>query len=101
MSDDKKSDKTPDLDEELDRLQERLPHRASRLMQKVRSPSAARYRIPVGIALTAGGVVGFLPILGFWMVPLGLAVLAQDVPVMRPPLARLLAKVNGKRAPKR
>ena len=24
------------------------------------------------------------------MVPLGLAVLAQDVPVMRPPLARLL-----------
>ncbi len=33
------------------------------------------------------------------MVPLGLAVLAQDVPVMRPPLARLLAKVNGKRKP--
>ena len=60
-------------------------------------PGAAPYRIPVGIALTAGGVVGFLPILGFWMVPLGLAVLAHDVPVMRPPLARLLAKINGKR----
>jgi len=29
----------------------------------------------------------------------GLAVIAQDVPVMRPPLARLLAKVNGKRKP--
>jgi hypothetical protein len=56
-------------------------------------------RIPAGIALTAGGLVGFLPIVGFWMVPLGLAVLAQDVPVMRPPLARLLAKVNGKRKP--
>ncbi len=70
-------------------------------MKKVRSPEAAPYRIPVGIALTAGGLVGFLPILGFWMVPLGLAVLAQDVPVMRPPLARLLAKVNGKRKPPR
>ena len=46
MSDDKKSDNTPDLEGELDRLQERLPHHASRLMQKVRSPSAARYRIP-------------------------------------------------------
>lgn len=87
----------PDLDTELDRLQERLPHRVSRLMRKVRSPAAARYRIPAGVALTAGGIVGFLPIVGFWMLPLGLAVIAQDVPVMRPPLARLLARVNGKR----
>ena len=43
------------------------------------------------------GVVGFLPILGFWMVPLGLAVLAQDVPVLRRPMAWLVAKINGKR----
>jgi hypothetical protein len=68
----------------------------ARVVRKVRSPEAAPYRIPVGIALTAGGVVGFLPILGFWMVPLGLAVLAHDVPVMRPPMARLLANINGK-----
>ena len=94
---DRQTHKRPDLDEELDRLQEWLPGHASRLVQKVRSPAAAPYRIPVGIALTAGGVVGFLPIVGFWMVPLGLAVIAQDVPAMRPPLARLLAKINGKR----
>jgi hypothetical protein len=89
----------PDLDDELDRLQERMPHHVLRVMRKVRSPAAAPYRIPIGIALTAGGVVGFLPIVGFWMVPLGLAVLAQDVPGMRPPLAQLLAKINGKRPP--
>lgn len=89
----------PDLDEELDRLQARLPDRISIVVQKVRSPEVAPYRIPAGIALTLGGVVGFLPILGFWMVPLGLAVLAQDVPVMPPPLARLLARINGKRQP--
>ena len=98
---DKESGDKPDLDEELDRLQQRLPDGVSRVVQKVRSPAVAPYRIPVGIALTAGGVVGFLPILGFWMVPLGLAVLAQDVPVMRPPLARLLAKINGKREARR
>ena len=91
-----KSGDTPDLDEELDRLQERVPHGIAKVMGKVRSPSVKPYRIPVGVALTAGGVLGFLPILGFWMVPLGLAVLAQDVPVIRPPLARLLRKVNGK-----
>ena len=50
----------------------------------------------MGIVLTAGGVVGFLPILGFWMVPLGLAMLAQDVPFMRRPLARAFAWINGK-----
>jgi hypothetical protein len=96
QSGDKKSGDAPDLDEELDRLLERLPDRISHVMRKVRSPAAAPYRIPVGVALTAGGLAGFLPILGFWMVPLGLAVLAQDVAVMRPPLARLLRKVNKK-----
>ena len=54
----------PDLDEELDRLQERMPDGVSRVMQKVRGPAVARYRIPVGIALTVGGVFGFLPVLG-------------------------------------
>jgi hypothetical protein len=96
MSENKSGD-TPDLDDELDRLQEWVPDRVSKVVRKVRSPEAKPYRIPIGVALTAGGIVGFLPILGFWMVPLGLAVLAQDVPVMRPPLARLLRKVNGKK----
>jgi hypothetical protein len=32
----------------------------------------------IGILLMVGGVLGFLPILGFWMVPLGLLVLAPD-----------------------
>lgn len=86
-----------DLDEELDRLQERVPDGIAKVMRKVRSPAVKPYRIPVGVALTAGGVVGFLPILGFWMLPLGLVVLAQDVPVMRPPLAKLLRKINGKK----
>lgn len=32
----------------------------------------------IGISLMVGGVLGFLPILGFWMIPLGLLVLAPD-----------------------
>jgi hypothetical protein len=95
---DKKSDR-PDLDDELDRLQARVPHGVARVMRKVRSPAAAPYRIPVGVALTVGGCLGFLPVLGFWMAPLGLVVLAQDVPVMRPPLARAVAWINRKRTP--
>lgn len=95
---DEASGNKPDLEEELDRLQERVPHGVARVMRKVRSPGAAPYRIPVGVALTVGGCLGFLPVLGFWMAPLGLAVLAQDVAVMRPPVARAIAWINSKRS---
>jgi hypothetical protein len=89
----------PDLDEELDRLQERVSHGAARVIRTVRSPKVAPYRIPVGLALTVGGVFGFMPVLGFWMLPLGLAVMAPDVPVMRRPTARMVAAINRKLKP--
>lgn len=37
----------------------------------------------MGLLLCVGGVLGFLPVLGFWMIPLGLALLATDIPPMR------------------
>ena len=40
-------------------------------------------RFMVGLILMAGGVLGFLPILGFWMFPLGLGFVALDIPPMR------------------
>jgi len=36
-------------------------------------------RLVVGLGLIVGGVLGFLPVVGFWMLPLGLAVAALDV----------------------
>lgn len=35
-------------------------------------------RTAMGGGLIAGGIFGFLPLLGFWMVPAGLMVLAVD-----------------------
>ncbi len=32
----------------------------------------------LGVTLIIGGILGFLPVLGFWMIPLGLLVLAPD-----------------------
>ena len=34
----------------------------------------------VGVLLMIGGVFGFLPVLGFWMFPLGIAFIALDIP---------------------
>ena len=39
-------------------------------------------RILLGILLILGGMLGFLPILGFWMLPLGLVVLAKEIPAV-------------------
>ena len=43
-------------------------------------------RLVAGLVLVIGGVLGFLPILGFWMIPLGIAVASLDIP----PLYRIL-----------
>lgn len=40
-------------------------------------------RIVVGFLLILGGVLGFLPVLGFWMIPLGIMVAAMDVDLFR------------------
>lgn len=40
-------------------------------------------RIATGSALVVGGTLGFLPVLGFWMIPLGLIVLSHDLPAVR------------------
>jgi hypothetical protein len=46
-------------------------------------PASRMARMGIGIALILGGILGFLPILGFWMVPLGLIVLSIDIPAVR------------------
>lgn len=84
------------LHDELDRLQKHLPKWAVATLERVRKPGAVWVRVPLAILLMAGGVLGFLPILGFWMVPLGLALLALDLPFLRSPLASALGWINNK-----
>lgn len=40
-------------------------------------------RWSVGLLLIVGGVFGFLPVLGFWMIPLGVLLLAVGSPKVR------------------
>jgi hypothetical protein len=85
----------PDFHDEMDRLQRHLPEWAGRNLHKLRQPRAMWVRVPAGVALTTGGVLSFLPVLGLWMLPLGLALLAVDVPPMRRPMAHALRFTNG------
>lgn len=85
-----------DLDRQLDRFADRLPSGIARFVRWVRRPSSGFVRVPLAVLLILGGIVGFLPILGFWMIPLGLVLIAQDVPILRPPLARMFAWIERK-----
>jgi hypothetical protein len=79
-----------DLDRELDLLAQHLPDWAARLIRWLRSPSCRIARVTLAILLVLGGVVGFLPILGFWMIPLGLLLLAQDIPFLKRPTSKAI-----------
>lgn len=46
-------------------------------------PDWAPARMAIGVLLILFGFLGFLPVLGFWMVPLGLVVLSYDIPRVR------------------
>jgi hypothetical protein len=58
-------------------------------------------RVPAGIGLIVGGVFSFLPILGVWMLPLGVVLLAKDIPPLRQPSARMLAWAQSKLPPRK
>lgn len=51
-------------------------------------------RLPLGILLIVAGFLGFLPVLGFWMLPLGLLLLALDLPVLRPPVTSATIRIR-------
>jgi hypothetical protein len=74
----------------------RLPIAARRVLGWLLRPRSRWVRIPAGLALIGLGLFGFLPVLGFWMIPLGGLLLAEDLPFLRPPMYRLLhASVHG------
>lgn len=52
------------------------------MLRKVRS-LPLYWRLTVGVVFVLGGFMWFLPVLGIWMLPLGLIVLAFDIPFMR------------------
>ena len=62
-----------------------------RHFQRLKHHPNHRLRKAVGVLLVLGGLLGFLPVLGYWMLPLGLALLAVDWPWARRANRRLVS----------
>jgi hypothetical protein len=81
------------LERQFDRIGRQVP--ASRgFLEWVRRPGLHIVRIPLSILLILGGVFSFLPVLGIWMLPLGLLVLAVDIPPLRRPVGAAIVRLQ-------
>jgi hypothetical protein len=74
----------------------RVPISISRIIRWLRKPSSFAVRLAVAILLILGGIFSFLPILGIWMLPLGLLLIAQDIPFLQKPLVAAFTWVEAK-----
>ena len=84
------------LDREIDRISRELPSGAGGFLRWLRGSSSRWVRVSVGLLLIIFGIFGFLPVLGFWMLPLGAMLLAQDIPLLRRPILRAHVSLERK-----
>lgn len=78
------------------RLKAKLPDRMARSIAWLVGPSAILLRLPLGIVLILGGIFSILPMLGIWMLPLGLLLVAVDVPLVRRWVVNIWPKIEAR-----
>lgn len=86
--------RTPDLDDQLDRLEGICPTYLAKPIHALRAPNLRWLRTTSGILLIIGSFFWFLPILGLEMFPIGLMLIAIDLPFLRGPVARMIAWIE-------
>lgn len=89
-----------------DRAEARLHRQFSRLrlslpwfdgwIAHLQQDHAALVRLPAAVLLVLGGVFSFLPFLGLWMLPLGLMLLAIDIPHLRSPVSSVIVRLRSR-----
>jgi hypothetical protein len=85
-----------ELNKYLNAIERRMPPRLSGFIRWLRTPSSFWARLLVAVLLIVGGVFSILPVLGLWMLPLGLLLIAQDVPILQRPILAALKWTEGK-----
>lgn len=81
------------INRQFDRIGRRFPRTAG-FLDWLRQPGSRFVRIPLGFVLVLGGIFSFLPVLGIWMLPLGLLLLALDLPFLQTPVSGSITRVE-------
>ena len=85
----------PKLNKQREKFRRRFPDWVAKSLRGL-AQSSPWLRWPAALLLMVAGIFGFLPVLGFWMVPLGFVLIVQDIPPLHDPLARLFAFIGRK-----
>jgi len=85
-----KIDYKAEIDRHFAWFENKLSGKPATFISWLRKPSSRLVRIPLALLLVLGGIFSILPLLGLWMLPLGLLLIAQDVPFLQKPVAQAL-----------
>ncbi len=80
------------FERQFNRIERSVPPPLARTFAALRTRRATLIRVPLAILLIIGGIFSILPVLGLWMLPLGLLLLAIDLPALRGPLSALIVR---------
>lgn len=80
----------------LNVLGDYLPDWLCRAVKWLRKPERFFARLLVSLVLIVGAAFSFLPVLGLWMLPLGLIILSQDLELLQRPLVRSFQWIEHK-----
>ncbi len=64
-------------------LLNKLPRQVQAGVKWLRYPPRKAVRLLVSAFLILGGILSILPVLGLWMLPLGLALMSDDIPRLK------------------
>ncbi|UMM09043.1 hypothetical protein MKW11_02950 [Gluconobacter frateurii] len=85
-----------DYEAQMQALIRKLPEWMQRTLSWLRKPERKWVRIPAGILFMLGGCMAFLPVLGVWMVPVGILLLSEDIPFFRRLMEKALNWIQRK-----
>jgi hypothetical protein len=84
-------------DARIARLVARLPEPLRKTVAWLRHPPRRWLRLAAGVGFVIGGFLAILPVFGLWMLPVGLVLLAEDVPPLRRGTGRVLEWIERRR----
>jgi hypothetical protein len=79
-----------EIDQAYEDIEREVPTRVACAIKWLRDPEARWIRIPMGVLFILAGFLWFLPVVGIEFLPVGLLLIAQDVPFLRKPVGRLI-----------
>jgi hypothetical protein len=79
-----------ELERAFEELERETPDAVTHAILWLRTPRHRWVRLPLGALCVIASFFWFLPVIGIELLPIGLLLIAQDVPVLREPVGHMM-----------